>query len=88
MILCRRVDPTKANNFDLTLNRAPTRSAIWPTIRPSGSPVYSTLQLARGLGYGPADISLRPVFPVPLDFGPCYNPIYGNRSEVSIRSGR
>ncbi len=27
---------------------------------------YSTLQLSRGLGYGPAEISLRPLFPAPI----------------------
>jgi hypothetical protein len=43
--------------------------------------VQSTLQLPRGLGYGPAEISLRSVFPAPLDAS--FNPIYGNRVEMS-----
>ncbi len=72
------LDTTKANFFDPTAG-SPGNLAHDPT-QPSAT--YSTLQLARGLGYGPADISLRPVFPAPLDPGPSFTPKYGNRSET------
>ncbi len=55
------LDTTKANYFD------PTHSGTWVGNLAHNTTVastwYSTLQLPRGLGYGPAEISLRPVFP-------------------------
>ncbi len=75
------LDPTKAKNFDLTLNNTnPLGNLAHDTT--NGSLVYSTLQLPRGLGYGPADISLRPVFPVPLDNS--FNPMYASASWNGI----
>lgn len=73
------LDTTKANFFDLTRTGSGWvgNLAHDPSNPP---PVYSTLQLSRGLGYGPAEISLRPVFPAPTD--PSYNPLFTlNRSE-------
>ena len=40
---------------------------------------YSTLQLSRGIGYGPAEISLRPLFPAPI-INPDNQPV-ANRDE-------
>ncbi len=75
------LDTTKANFFDLTGgtpgNLAHDTTSANPNI------VRSTLQLSRGLGYGPAEISLRPVFPAPLGAAPSYTPVYGNRSEAA-----
>ena len=61
-------DVTRNSKFDPTYG---TRG--WPVaggnlVHSASNPnaLGSTLQLPRGIGYGPAEISLRPVFPVPL----------------------
>jgi hypothetical protein len=68
------LDTTKANFFDPTHNVDPAK---WPgnlAHNPASGGSFSTLQLPRGLGYGPAEISLRPLFPAPLNTS--FNPIY------------
>jgi hypothetical protein len=71
----RNLDPTRTTFFDPTFN---TTAASWFG---NLAGLYSSLRLPRGIGYGPADISLRPVFPAPLDSS--RNPFYGNRSEAA-----
>ncbi len=54
-------DPTRRSFFDPNTagNLAHDTTNTSPNLQ------RSTLQLSRGLGYGPAEISLRPVFPIP-----------------------
>ncbi len=68
---------TRADFFDST--RAGNLAHDTSIVNPPPSLVRSTLQLPRGIGYGPAEISLRSVFPAPLDV--TLSPRYGNRSE-------
>jgi hypothetical protein len=80
-LLPTAIDNKKQSFFDTTYNSNP---ALWPgnLAHVSGATLYSTLQLPRGGGYGPAEISLRSVFPAPLDVS--YNPSYlNNRNETS-----
>lgn len=72
------LDNTRNAFFDPTYN---TNPANWlgNLAHIPGAPWFSTLQLARGSGYGPAEISLRSVFRAPLDAS--LNPTYGNRDE-------
>lgn len=71
------LDSIKKSTFDLTTNMNPTPGNL-AHVFVAGA-ISSTLQLPRGLGYGPAEISLRPLFPAPLDAAG--NPRFGNRDE-------
>lgn len=77
-ILPPALDSTKKTRFDQTmmLNGTPGNLAHVPVV----GAISSTLQLPRGLGYGPADVSLRPLFPAPLNSASA--PAYGNRVET------
>ncbi len=70
---------TRADFLDVTrqLRGAPGNLAHDAT---NANAIRSSIRLPRGLGYGPAEISLRPLFPAPLDN--TSNPVYGNRSEA------
>lgn len=69
-------DPTKANFFDPTQTLAGSPGNL---AHAAAGTLKSTLQLPRGLGYGPAEISLRPLFPAPVNAS--NTPLYGNRFE-------
>jgi hypothetical protein len=75
-ILPPLLDTTKANYFDPTHAGASWAGNLAHDAATGGPATImaSTLQLARGLGYGPADISLRPLFPAPLNTS--FNPIF------------
>src|SRR5437762_2648094 len=57
---------------------------------PASPVVYSSNQLPKGIGYGPADISLRPLFPQPWSgVNPNGTPTgfsVGNRSEITAQT--
>ena len=64
---------------DGTINYAPQPlSAFAPGPNLAGG-TFSSQLLPSGVGYGPAEISLRPLFQAPLDSS--FSPTYGNRSE-------
>lgn len=73
----KNIDPARTPFFDTTfvtdLAGTPGNLAHTPTT------VRSTLQLPRGVGYGPAEISLRPVFRAPLNSS--FQPTFGNQDE-------
>lgn len=68
------LDTTKANYFDATKTSGAAGNLVHDLTNVTPTTVYSTLQLPRGLGYGPPEISLRPLFPAPLDAS--FNPIF------------
>src|SRR5262249_21972436 len=70
------LDTTKANYFDLTKASGWAGNLAHDLTNVTANTVYSTLQAPRGLGYGPSEISLRPLFPAPLGPSPSYNSIY------------
>ena len=70
------VPPALAVSYDLA-SGGPMTGAAAINLAGKGNSNY----LAEGVGYGPAEISLRSVFPAPLD--PSLNPLYGNRVEAS-----
>ena len=76
------LDTTKANYFDPTHATGPWVGnlvhdpANW---RPACTVTAARCNWLAELGYGPAEISLRPLFPAPLDTS--FAPRYGNRDE-------
>ena len=60
-------DPTRSSFFDPTVNvRGWVGNVAHDTTNTNTNALHSTLQLSRGIGYGPAEISLRPVFHAPI----------------------